>query len=149
MKVEVEGKEVRWWATDRLVRGPTVTLAAFRSLRPCTCWIMADRRGGGVAVEGKCGEKLECHGLTCKSTERAQRQLRGDRLGYSRPARRDVPRAGVWCVPGWPVTTDPSWYVTRNARIDVWSRLSGKVPGRFDPDRRTKSQLLLSLSYER
>ena len=32
-----EGKEVRWWATDRLVRGPTVTLAAFRSLRPCTC----------------------------------------------------------------------------------------------------------------
>jgi hypothetical protein len=50
-----EGKEVRWWATDRLVRGPTVTLAAFRSLRPCTCWIMADRRGGGVAVEGKCG----------------------------------------------------------------------------------------------
>ena len=39
--------------------------------------------------------------------------------------------------------------VTRNARIDVWSRLSGKVPGRFDPDRRTKSQLLLSLSYER
>ena len=57
MKVEVEGKEVRWWATDRLVRGPTVTLAAFRSLRPCTCWIMADRRGGGDAVEGKCGEK--------------------------------------------------------------------------------------------
>ena len=55
MKVEVEGKEVRWWATDRLVRGPTVTLAAFRSLRPCTCWIMADRRGGGVAAEGKCG----------------------------------------------------------------------------------------------
>ena len=52
-----EGKEVRWWATDRLVRGPTVTLAAFRSLRPCTCWIMADRRGGGVATEGKCGEK--------------------------------------------------------------------------------------------
>ena len=50
-----EGKEVRWWATDRLVRGPTVTLAAFRSLRPCTCWIMADRRGGGVAAEGKCG----------------------------------------------------------------------------------------------
>ena len=48
-------KEVRWWATDRLVCGPTVTLAAFRSLRPCTCWIMADRRGGGVAVEGKCG----------------------------------------------------------------------------------------------
>ena len=45
------------------------------------------------------------HGLTCKSTERARRQLRGDRLGYSRPARRDVPPAGVWCVPGWPVTT--------------------------------------------
>ena len=43
---------------------------------------------------------------------------RGDRRGYSRPARRDVPTAGVWCVPGWPVTTPP-WYVTGNARIDV------------------------------
>ena len=27
---------------------------------------------------------------------------RGDRRGYSRPARRDVPPAGVWCVPGVP-----------------------------------------------
>ena len=52
-----EGKEVRWSATDRLVRGPTVNLAAFRSLRPCTWWILADREGGGVAVEGKCDEK--------------------------------------------------------------------------------------------
>ena len=53
-----------------------------------------------------------------------------------RPARRCVVCTRVACH-------HPSWYVTRNARIDV-----GKVPGRFDPDRRTKSQLLLSLSYE-
>ena len=31
---QLEGKEVRWWATDRLVRGPTVNLADIRSLRP-------------------------------------------------------------------------------------------------------------------
>jgi hypothetical protein len=42
----MEGKEVRWWATDRLMHVPTATLAAFRSLRPCTCWILADRRWG-------------------------------------------------------------------------------------------------------
>ena len=107
-------KEVRWWATDRLVRGPTVTLAAFRSLRPCTCWIMADRRGG-VGLQWR-ASVMRNHltaswstprqhgGLTCKSTGRTRRQLRGDRRGYSRPARRDVPPAGVWCVPGWPVT---------------------------------------------
>ena len=33
-KEEVEEKEVRWWATDRLVRSPTVNLADIRSLRP-------------------------------------------------------------------------------------------------------------------
>ena len=43
-----EGKEARWWATDRLVRGPTVNLAASRSLRPCTCWILAGRGGWGL-----------------------------------------------------------------------------------------------------
>ena len=85
-------------------------------------------------------------GLTCKSTGRTRRQLRGDRRGYSRPARRDVPPAGVWCVPGWPVTIPSVVCHTRNARIDVGLE---EGPGRFDPDRRTKSQLLLSLSYER
>ena len=43
-----EGKEARWWATDRLVRGPTVNLAASRSLRPCNCWVLADRGGMGL-----------------------------------------------------------------------------------------------------
>ena len=101
-----EGKEVRWWATDRLVRGPTVTLAAFRSLRPCTCWIMADRRGGGVAAEGKCGVRnpqtasWSTPNMVVSPANRPGG--RGDRRGYSRPARRDVPPAGVWCVPGVP-----------------------------------------------
>ena len=117
-----EGKEVRWWATDRLVRGPTVNLAAFRSLRPSTCWILADREGGGVAVEGKCGVRnpqtasWSTPNMVVSPANRPGG--RGDRRGYSRPARRDVPTAGVWCVPGWPVTTPP-WYVTGNARIDV------------------------------
>jgi hypothetical protein len=51
----LEGREVSWWATDRLVRGLTVNLADIRSLQPCNCWVLADRGGGGVAVEGKCG----------------------------------------------------------------------------------------------
>ena len=116
-----------WWATDRLVCGPTVTLAAFRSLRPCTCWIMADRRGGGVAVEGKCGVRnpqTASWSTPNMVVSPANRQGgRGDRRGYSRPARRDVLPAGGWCVSGWPVTIPP-WYVTRNARIDVglWGR---------------------------
>ena len=42
------GKEVRWWATDRLMRGPTTNLADIRSLRPCTCLILADRERGGL-----------------------------------------------------------------------------------------------------
>ena len=119
---QLEGKEVRWWATDRLVRGPTVNLAASRSLRPCTCWILADREGGGVAVEGKCGVRnpqtasWSTPNMVVSPANRPGG--RGDRRGYSRPARRDVPTAGVWCVPGWPVTTPP-WYVTGNVRIDV------------------------------
>ena len=101
-----EGKEVRWWATDRLVRGPTVNLAAFRSLRPSTCWILADREGGGVAVEGKCGVRnpqtasWSTPNMVVSPANRPGG--RGDRRGYSRPARRDVPPAGVWCVPGVP-----------------------------------------------
>ena len=101
---------------------PTATLAAFRSLRPCTCWILADRGGGGVAVEGKCGVRnpqtasWSTPNMVVSPANRPGG--RGDRRGYSRPARRDVPTAGVWCVPGWPVTTPP-WYVTGNARIDV------------------------------
>ena len=101
-----EGKEVRWWATDRLVRGPTVNLAASRSLRPCTCWILADRGGGGVAVEGKCGVRnpqtasWSTPNMVVSPANRPGG--RGDRRGYSRPARRDVPTAGVWCVPGVP-----------------------------------------------
>ena len=117
-----EGKEVRWWATDRLVRGPTVNLAAFRSLRPSTCWILADREGGGVAVEGKCGVRnpqTASWSTPSMVVSPANRPGgRGDWRGYSRAARRDVPPADVWCVPGWPVTTPP-WYVTGNARIDV------------------------------
>ena len=111
-----KGKEVRWWANDRLVRGLTVTLADFRSLRPCTCWIMADRRGGGVAAEGKCGVRnpqtasWSTPNMVVSPANRPGG--RRDRRGYSRPARRDAPPAGVWCVPGWPVTTPP-WYVTR------------------------------------
>ena len=120
------GKEVRWWATDRLMRGLTTNLADIRSLRPCTCWIMADRRGGwGCSgrrasvvrnpLTASWSTPRQHGGLTCKSTGRTPRQLRRDRRGYSRPARRDVPPAGVWCVPGWPVTIPP-WYVTtRNA----------------------------------
>ena len=50
----MEGKEVRWWATDRLMHVPTATLAAFRSLRPCTCWILADRRWGWGCSGGQC-----------------------------------------------------------------------------------------------
>ena len=83
---------------------------------------MADRRGGGVAVEGKCGVRnpqTASWSTPNMVVSPANRQGgRGDRRGYSRPARRDVPTAGVWCVPGWPVTTPP-WYVTGNARIDV------------------------------
>ena len=117
-----EGKEVRWWATDRLVRGMTVNLAAPRSLRPSTCWILADREGGGVAVEGKCGVRnpqtasWSTPNMVVSPANRPGG--RGDRRGYSRPARRDVPTAGVWCVPEWPVSTPP-WYVTGNARVDV------------------------------
>ena len=96
-----EGKEVRWSATDRLVRGPTVNLAAFRSLRPCTWWILADREGGGVAVEGKCGvrnpqtncqlEYTQHGGLTCKSTRRTRRLARLQPGRSARhPARRCV-----------------------------------------------------------
>ena len=120
-----EGKEVRWWATDRLVRGPTVTLAAFRSLRPCTCWIMADRRGGGVAAEGKCGVRnpqtasWSTPNMVVSPANRPGG--RRDRRGYSRPARRDAPPAGVWCVPGWPVTTPP-WYVTRTREGTLGAR---------------------------
>ena len=113
---------MRWWATDRLMRGPTINLADIRSLRPCTCLILADRGGGGVAVEGKCGVRnpqtasWSAPNMVVSPANRPGG--RGDRRGYSRPARRDVPTAGVWCVPGWPVTTPP-WYVTGNARIDV------------------------------
>ena len=111
-------KEVRWWATDRLMRGLTTNLADIRSLQPCTCWILADRGGGGVAVEGKCGVRnpqtasWSTPNMVVSPANRPGG--RGDRRGYSRPARRDVPTAGVWCVPGWPVTPPP-WYVTGNA----------------------------------
>jgi len=62
--------------SGRLVRGLNTTIVDIRSLRPCT-WLDAANRPGGS----------------------------GDRRGHSRPARRDVPPAGVWCVPGWPVTS--------------------------------------------
>ena len=129
------GKEVRWWATDRLVRGPTVNLAAFRSLRPSTCWILADREGGGVAVEGKCGVRnpqTASWSTPSMVVSPANRPGgRGDRRGYSRPARRDVPTAGVWCVPGWPVTTPP-WYVT-SWSLGLLSQLSGPRPAQLNP----------------
>ena len=102
-----EGKEVRWWATDRLVRGLTVTLAAFRSLRPCTCWIMADRRGGWRCSGGQvwCEEPSNCQleytqhgGLTCKSTGRTQRPARlQPACSARRPARRCVVCTRVAC----------------------------------------------------
>ena len=79
-------------------------------------------RWGGVAVAGKCGVRnpqTASWSTPSMVVSPANRPGgRGDRRGYSRPARRDVPTAGVWCVPGWPVTTPP-WYVTGNARIDV------------------------------
>ena len=127
-----EGKEVRWWATDRLVRGPTVTLAAFRSLRPCTCWIMADRRGGGVAAEGKCGVRnpqtasWSTPNMVVSPANRPGG--RRDRRGYSRPARRDVPPAGRCVVCTRVACHHPSWYVTRNARNPESMLFSGKVP---------------------
>ena len=135
-----EGKEVRLSATDRLVRGPTVNLAAFRSLRPCTCWILADREGGGVAVEGKCGVRnpQTASWSTPNMVVSPANRLGGrrDRRGYSRPARRDAPPAGVWCVPGWPVTTPP-WYNVTRTRYEKPKNGHGKVelevPGRF-PD---------------
>ena len=130
-----EGKEVRWWATDRLVRGPTVNLAAFRSLRPSTCWILADREGGGVAVEGKCGVRnpqTASWSTPSMVVSPANRPGgRGDWRGYSRAARRDVPPADVWCVPGWPVTTPP-WYVT-SWSLGLLSQLSGPRPARLNP----------------
>jgi len=147
-----EGKEVRWSATDRLVRGPTVNLAAFRSLRPCTCWILADREGGGVAVEGKCGVRnpQTASWSTPNMVVSPANRLGGrrDRRGYSRPARRDAPPAGVWCVPGWPHSSTVSQGHDTRSPIGL-GKVELEVPGRFDdPDSaRTKSQLLLSLSY--
>ena len=100
-------KEVRWWATDRLVRGPTVTLAAFRSLRPGTCWIMADRRGGWGCSGGQvwCEKPSNCQleytqhgGLTCKSTGRTRRPARlQPACSARRPARRCVVCTRVAC----------------------------------------------------
>jgi len=145
-----EGKEVRWWATDRLVRGPTVTLAAFRSLRPCTCWIMADRRGGGVAAEGKCGVRNKMpvgvhptwwSHLQIDWADAETGAVTAGLLGATpRP-----PVCGVY--QGGLLRGMSQGHDTRSP-IGL-GKVELEVPGRFDdPDSaRTKSQLLLSLSY--
>ena len=97
------GKEVRWWATDRLVRGPTVNLADIRSLRPCTCSILADRGVGWGCSGGQvwCEKPSNCQleytqhgGLTCKSTRQTRRLAR---LQPARSARRPA-RQCVVCT---------------------------------------------------
>ena len=71
-------------------------------------------------------------GLTCKSTGRTQRPARlQPACSARRPARRCMVCTRVACHKD----------TIREAQ------LVSEGPGRFDPDRRTKSQLLLSLSY--
>ena len=80
-------------------------------------------------------------GLTCKSTGRTRRPARlQPACSARRPARRWVVCTRVACH-------HPS--VVCHQERPKWMLVSGKVPGRFDPDsahEKTKSQLLLSLS---